>query len=158
MRWWMRVWKRISSALFTNMWPCSVQAVHMGHCVLWVMHISFANCVHRQVSVWFGLRAPGTPLKLTQTQQIVPDTRLTRRLSLCVDVKVSTKVTMTWRANFVDQNLNVHMIHICIFDRYNGSKRHLQRVGGGSIKADKNLIMDRHLFVDQRRPLWKGSL
>ena len=115
------------------------------------MHISFANCVHRQVSAWFGLRATGTLLELTQTQQICPDTRLTRLLSLCVDVNVSIK-----DANSVGHILNVPMIHICIFQS-RGTMEATDTCKGrwwdGSIKADKNLIMDRHLFVDQRHSL-----
>ena len=95
------------------LWKLATLAVHMGHCVLWVMRIeeiSFANCVHRQVSAlsmaWLACHRQGHLSKpifeLTQTYirlfqvQDWPD--------FCHSVLMlkfdGIKDTMTWHAKF----------------------------------------------------------
>ena len=80
---------------------------------------------------------------------IIPETRHTgiKLHAVCVTFPEELKFCWSYLQGSYDLCLHLQI------QRYNISNRHLQRVGSGSIKADKNLIMDRHLFVDQRRSL-----
>ena len=157
------------------LWKLATLAVHMGHCVLWVMRfeeISFANCVHRQVSAlsmaWLACHGQGhlsKPIihKLTQTQRLFQKQNLPDFCHSALMLNFDwINDTMTWHAKCCWWYFHVpcsYDLHLLLqIQRYKRGNRHLQRVGGGSIKPDKNLIMDPDLFVDQRRSLSKGSL